>query len=243
MARTQTATPRVGTRNFSFSTFFTGAGMQIQVADIGSILNVKTATPPSFTMAYWINPSVPQQDLSGIGLMSSSCRLALRATLIPFFQIKAGSSLCTGTTPLLPRRWTHIAGTFNSTTNRMSLYINGVLNQTNVAADVDLSALTRSFIMSGTNGNFSGYLKEVIVSNYLAVAADIANLYYGDIILPNLVTYHKMNEGTGTTVADSSGNGFTGTFNGAVAWATSVPTNIRTTSTARTVAGTRTLVT
>jgi len=45
----------------------------------------------------------------------------------------------------------------------------------------------------------------------------------GDVCDPPLISYWKFDEGSGTTAADSSGNGHDGTFYGAVSWVNNTP--------------------
>ena len=58
------------------------------------------------------------------------------------------------------------------------------------------------------------------VDGNTTIQGDIKLQYRSDVYLPPPVVYLRMNEGTGTTAADSSnaGNGFDGTLGGDAAW-------------------------
>ena len=60
------------------------------------------------------------------------------------------------------------------------------------------------------------------VDGNTTIQGDVKLQYRSDIYSPPPVAYLRMNEGSGTTAADSSdaGNGFDGTFGGTTSWST-----------------------
>ncbi|WP_153110542.1 DUF4347 domain-containing protein [Propionivibrio limicola] len=119
-------------------------------------------------------------------------------------------------------QWTHIAATYNATTDVAEIYING----TKVAA-TDASATADSALQDGTGYTLgkrsdntyplSGSIAEFRLWSDVRTADQIRNnmnvsLTGGE---DSLVSLWKLNEATGTSLADSSGNHFDGTANSA----------------------------
>lgn len=71
---------------------------------------------------------------------------------------------------------------------------------------------------------YAGIMDEVTIWNSKLTASEVQSLYYnGSVSRKNPVSYHKFDEGTGSTVADSAGSN-TGTWNGTLGsqWSTDV---------------------
>jgi VCBS repeat-containing protein len=131
--------------------------------------------------------------------------------------------------------WRHVAATYDGTTWR--LYLNGALeaqllvgNFTPQAASVQHAALGTALNSTGgvgtqTQGFFDGVMDEARVWNHARTASQIARGSQLEIVTaPGLRGRWGMNEGSGTTVADSSGNNIGGTLVGTnVAWAAGAP--------------------
>ncbi len=124
------------------------------------------------------------------------------------------------------------------------VYSQGHVYTNGVALSGELPQPTNNFkfqtvgdIMPGGGGPnsstspFIGYIQYIgIWTNTLFTAADVSNL---DIwvntngvnnITSGLAAWWKLNEGSGTTALDSSGNGYDGAITGGDAWVTSAPT-------------------
>jgi hypothetical protein len=130
---------------------------------------------------------------------------------------QTSSNGAAGTAALPLNAWTHLTATYDNATLR--LYVNGT--------EVSRQAVTGSMVTTTgalrIGGNvlwgeyFEGTIDEVRVYNRALSAAEIR----GDMGAPvtsGLVAAYGFEEGTGTTVADASGRGHTGTISGA-AWA------------------------
>lgn len=134
-----------------------------------------------------------------------------------------------GTVPL--NQWSHVVVTFDrdSTSNTPTFYVNGSPVSSGVVVDAGSSASCGTFF-EGTdaafdfyigqrvdgNRTFDGYIDDVRLYDRALVASEVFTLYqqaqnYG------LVGHWKLDETSGTSVADSSGNGNTGTFSGEAA--------------------------
>ncbi|MCX6775915.1 MAG: LamG domain-containing protein [Candidatus Micrarchaeota archaeon] len=121
-------------------------------------------------------------------------------------------------------KWYHVALTANGT--NITLYVNGVLDS---SGSLDVSPLPNDNNLSigapdaGWGSYFLGTIDEVAIYSRAKSAAEIAadaNLFHWDwsptAMNSNLSAVWHFDEGvTNTTTADSSGNGNTGTLNGA----------------------------
>ena len=116
--------------------------------------------------------------------------------------------------------WTHYAGTYNSATQQMSLYLDGklVVGPTTVtppAGNTDVVAIGGN---GAGQGSWLGKLDETRVYNRTLSPNEVSQLYS---FAPGPVGYWNMDEKTGTTAADSSGSGYNGTLTNMASPATS----------------------
>jgi hypothetical protein len=137
--------------------------------------------------------------------------------------------------------WTHLA--FVATGSYTMLYVNGALQEVYPATVALPRGQIGGDIFNRYANHFRGALSEVRLWNTARSEAQIqANLNRPlDSPQPNLVAYWRLNEGAGTTVADASGQGLTGSLSQGPAWipstipfvpgaATELPTAITTTT-------------
>ena len=126
--------------------------------------------------------------------------------------------------------WHHAAGTFNSNTGVICLYIDGVLanTATNAAFGLLSNNTTMNLVFgsdhagvaSQTDRQFRGYLSDVRLWNVVRSASEIAANYRQRLIgnESGLVGYWKFNQGLGTgwgsysTALDSTSNRSHGTL-------------------------------
>ncbi len=106
-------------------------------------------------------------------------------------------------------RWTHVALTYDGT--NMKIYINGVLENTTNRGSVTQTSTRQVTIGNDENVNwgFPGIIDQARVYNYARTPAQIA----WDYNKGAPVAWWKMDECTGGSVHDSSGNNNTGTIN------------------------------
>ena len=138
-----------------------------------------------------------------------------------------------GTTPIVNDVWYHAAATFDGTTWR--LYLNG-----NLETSLAVSAVPRSdsiqraglgtMIESDgtTNGHFQGVLDEARVWNVARTQTDIISTINAKITTPQtgLVGRWGLDEASGSTANDSSGNAINGTITGTdYSWVPGSPFN------------------
>lgn len=119
--------------------------------------------------------------------------------------------------PTLPQLgvWHHAVYTYNGTTHR--LYIDGVevANAGTATTSGTPSSLT-FFDYSGHNQGFNGSIDDFrTYTARVLSAAEVSSLYYGfNPTTTGLVFWYGFDEGSGTTLVDSSGTGNTGTISG-----------------------------
>ena len=129
-----------------------------------------------------------------------------------------------GSTDLVtPGQWDHYCGTFSGG-NYIRLYKNGVLdaeNTTSIVAEVPTSIQTLRMGSISTGGRYlNARLDDVRVYARALTDTDVLALYaYGvSDTTTGLVGHWTFDDGGGTTVADSSGNGYDGTFLNSPTW-------------------------
>ncbi|GAB4146793.1 MAG: hypothetical protein OHK0017_07720 [Patescibacteria group bacterium] len=113
-------------------------------------------------------------------------------------------------------KWIHVAGSYNSVTGRRKLFVNGV----KVAEDIPTTPnFTNANYNIGQFGNlpnepFDGEIDEVRIWTVERTEKQLKDNFNKTLTGPQvgLRAYYKLDEGSGTSCADSSGNGFTGTL-------------------------------
>jgi hypothetical protein len=126
---------------------------------------------------------------------------------------------------LTPQTWNHFCGTFKGSTF-IRLYKNGVLDQEVTATYASVEASTANVRIGRGSYTpepryFDGKIDEVRIYNRALSASEVERLYklsQPKMLAPpstGLVGYWSFDEGSGTKVGDFSGQGNTGTWNGA----------------------------
>ncbi len=155
---------------------FTGATGDYAVTKPGAELSITG----SFTLECWVNPInvvspsaqiVIQKRLgsaaSGYTMYLSAGKVVIRTN---------STSRLTGSTVIPNGTWTHIASTFNSSTNVFTVYVNGVADGTITTASAAPAADTDSLrFAAGFNSPFAGMMDEIRVWNIERTAAEIVS--------------------------------------------------------------------
>lgn len=128
-------------------------------------------------------------------------------------------------TALNTNTWYHVAATYDG--SAMKIYINGVLDATRsqTGAVASNGAFNLGYLYN-TSRNFNGRVDEVRVWKRALTQTEISqNMCNVTLPASSLAAYWKFNEGSGSSVQDSSGNGVTLTLTGVDAsnWGTDVP--------------------
>lgn len=129
-------------------------------------------------------------------------------------------------------KWVHLVWVHNLTSAKDELYIDGQLVAN--PAKVTLGTKTDALIEIGaaqtgpTIESFNGEMDEIVIGTGAPTQADVLAMR-NNYIYANQWAYLKLDEGTGSTATDSSGNGNNGTIAGG-AWITDKVTTTRSTA-------------
>jgi len=128
----------------------------------------------------------------------------------------------TFSTNLQTNQWYHVGAVADFAGGTLAIYLNGILvassNVTFAQSHTPNTVSTSAALGSqdtGTSNFFHGQMDEVRIYCRPLCACDMQNLAGKD----GLRGYWKADEGTGSSLADSSGNTFTGTLKNGVTWA------------------------
>jgi hypothetical protein len=205
---------------------FDGSSGHLTVPEASS-LDVGTG---SFSAAAWVKPSIVSSklrvinkwtgsvgwhfDLNGAvggGNQSGTVRLHVNDGTNNFDAAIAGG-LAAGT-------WQHVAVTVDRIANQVHFYVNGIsVGSQAISVPGSLTNTAQLWIggiPTDSSSFFAGILDEAQVFNLALSASQVQILASGD----NLVAHWSMNEGSGTSAGDSSGNNYNGTLTGGVSWA------------------------
>jgi len=133
------------------------------------------------------------------------------------------------TTEEVDGNWTHLSMTWNTSADELKGYVNGVqVGGTQSSLGTFSGTIDKCYFGRNTladNSYFKGYIDEVSVFDEVVSISDLYNS--GNPVdvsgLSDLIGYWKMEEGTGTSIADSSGTGNTGTLVNTPTWSTNTP--------------------
>ena len=195
--------------------------------------NILSTPFVNFTIEFWCNADVINSgvviQLSASGEdedenVSFSVSLQTGGEFQLFYEYGTGSneSNTTSDFDLSADTWTHVAVVRDDSTGEAYFYKNGALVETESAsndptggtsADADLT-IGNNF---NNNNGYDGELAQVRVWNTARTAVDIS--HYSNRLVDSshsgLVGYWKLDEGSGTSVADSSSASNSGTITGA----------------------------
>ncbi|MDA2936242.1 DUF2341 domain-containing protein [Patescibacteria group bacterium AH-259-L05] len=127
-----------------------------------------------------------------------------------------------GQTTVTDGVWHHVVAVYDYDSKKTYMYRDGVVDGTNDWSGITMGDINPSATLHIGQANyvtemFNGTLDEVRVYNRALSAQEVSLLYTW---APGPVGYWKMDEGTGTTTADASGNGNTGTLTNGPTWTT-----------------------
>jgi len=218
--------PRAMSQNNCVS--FNGTSGYI-TTDSSSALNTNTVTVEA-----WIKPNSTSSDQDVIRLRGATNNDGCEIQLITGGTLRANAYLGGWSevdygTHIVDGNWHHVACVVSGTT--LSLYVDGSLQGTDVTGSTDLDYGQEVILFIGkhptnpSNLFYSGLIDEVRISNVVRYSGASFTLPCAPFVADGntLLLYH-FNESSGTSTADASGNGITGTLNGGVPFvASSVP--------------------
>jgi hypothetical protein len=203
-----------------------------------------SSTDP-YTISVWVRPTTTTEDHAILGKTSYEYTLMQDDNRFRFTYWSNGGGGITSlqsSTIITAGNWYYISVVSDGTTAKM--YIDGKLESTdsNIAGTnqnrTESLKIGYGYTNNGSGAGthyFSGSIDEVKIYPYARSSSQIQVGYnsrgsgsssvvlgaHDQSALSNgLVGYWKMDEATGTSVTDSSGNGLTGTLNGSTSWIT-----------------------
>lgn len=224
MKNRSAASGRLTVRNFSKSLKFAyNTTDRIAVAQISGLPVTSTS---AFTLAFWIkSPSdggayIFSEGNSGAAVPHFGLHYGSARKLNLFTKNNAGTgSDLAGTVDIFkPGEWQHIVVT--GTNGAIKVFSNGVdTTQTFTRQSGATTFNLTTWGALGRNtyaGSVGALMDEMMIFNRVLSDAEILKLYLTGLYdSSGLVSYHKVDEGSGTSATDSSGNGNTGTITGA----------------------------
>ena len=191
----------------------------------------------SLTLAIWIKPSQSYHDeelLVEHGVWQRSNGMYQLTTLdsgtlrFNFPAMNSNEGPLEATVNLVDGNWHFAVATFDTSTHLAKIYDNGVLlkSKTVHASIARDDTPTKTFVGCRGNGtyHFGGEVGQLLIYKRAISAEQVARLYGqagGDIDSRDtvgLVAGYHLDEGRGTTAADFSGHGNSGTLKGGVTW-------------------------
>jgi hypothetical protein len=232
--QTPTQTPTVTSYSNIRSLDFNGTNSRLTVADHNDLSFGNGSSDSAFSIAGWIKLDTNDKEriLSKSTDTTSEYLFAVdgngRLALVPMDNLKSQLIYKTGNTVLSTGTWYHVAATYDGSSNGsgINIYINGSIDT--VYASGSLGSYTAMENSSGPvwiggwdddDTWFNGKIDEIAIWDKELSAPEISNIYNGGIPIKltgsNLVAYWRMEEASGLTVVDSSGNGHTATISNA----------------------------
>ena len=121
--------------------------------------------------------------------------------------------------PYSTSAWYHVVITRDVTS--LKIYINGGLAGASTVGSGNFTAFNRIIIGDSSVGElWAGKINDVRLYNRALTSTEVLESLHGKISRTGLIGEWLMDEGSGTTVADTSGNGANGTTSGTVSWGT-----------------------
>lgn len=181
----------------------------------------------SFTIEAWVNPVnvgspsaqiILQKRLAGNNgytLYLTSGKVAIRTN---------SSTRLIGKTAISNNQWTHIAGSYSSSSGTFRVFINGVQDTTTTVASANPTTNSDSVLIGvGSNNPFNGKMDEIRIWNLSFVETDIQQLmrlslgtnsgYYSGLVM-SLNFQNANGSGTLFTLNDACGNNNNGVNRG-----------------------------
>lgn len=203
-------------QQFTNSLWFNGTSTVVGFGRPASMANLG-----DFTFSAWINPGSRSKQVLWSNCFSYVGDQGKQVCIdggtngrLQLFQGN-GNTISGVKGTVMPGTWQHIAVTQTGTT--VTFYYNGVQASATTGFLQKTSANLNAYLGAENGGGFlyKGGMANIGVWNRALSAAERSELYHNDTVpTSGLVSYHSLNEGQGTSAADSSGNNNTGTITG-----------------------------
>lgn len=236
--------PRFTVRNFSYSGSFNGTDNYVSIGTLGTL---GSSLASGLTVSVWVKSKLATA-MTMLGTRVSSTNMYVNfklnsqsgsnnANYMQFQFVDANSTALNGYAQVQKVNngdWHHLVATMNPSGSAITMYMDGnavTVTYNNQNTPSSFNNFANAMFIGALNNNgavatpyYKGLLDEVTIWNSVLTASEVSDLYYkGQVSGKTPVSYHKFDEGTGTSVADSSGSN-TGTWNGTLTsqWSTDV---------------------
>lgn len=206
------------TADAGYHLHFDGSSDTINVAANASLNSA------DFSISLWLKPD--QWRIQGImdkTDFSNSWRIFMHNTSggIEFDALSDTYNITTGVAAPVGR-WSHFVVTYNSATTTVTLYLNGVsVNSSATFTTVGNTQNNAIRIAPSANTRFDGALDDIRIFNSTLTSGEVTALYgyrEGSLTASALVAHWRFDEGSGSSVSDTSSNSNTGTITGSPTW-------------------------
>lgn len=200
------------------SLYFDGSGDYVQISDSASLAFAGTSpiAMVAIVKPFGFGPGRILHQGSEIFLRTNATNKKYEFILNTF--TGATDRIIAG--PVIPGEWQEVAAVYDG--SRMVIYLNGILQGFVIPSGAYVDPNTVWKISHESTEQFNGLINSVRVFNTALTQQQVRDLHLYGKVPTGQVAAWLMNEGSGSSVADSSGNGNTGTITGA-AWSTQVP--------------------
>ncbi len=168
----------------------------------------------SMTVMAWVKPSsvgIDRQIMSdgnGGGMTQWELKTSTSSGKIDFRKWQGGAVGVTSADSLAAGTWTHVASSYDGTSWR--IYWDGTLNNTNTATgpvETNRRLMIGAVDVSGSSLQYwSGAIDDVRLYDCVLSNSQINEIYNAGLMIPNLVGHWKLDETSGDTAHDYSGN-------------------------------------
>lgn len=202
-----------------------GAGSGLNIT--GTALTVEAwIYPTAFGANYWQN-SIVAKDAENITGFVLRCGGSGQLSFAIALTGNVWTDLVSGNNVVGLNKWQHVAAVYDG--SQILLYRDGALVASTAENRTLLADASFPLKIGGSPAAwapparyFTGAIEEVRVWNVARTAAEIKSSLFRNVLgSTGLAAAYQMNDGTGTSLTDNSGNGHTGTLSAGASWTAS----------------------
>lgn len=194
----------------------------------------------SLSLSAWIRTRVPTTNQAIFGRSAGqSDILEIKTDKSIRFTVNLTTDLDFNTINsfVMDTNWHHVVATYDSTTGVGCIYVDGIKRATasgGAGAFVNIASTWRIGALASNSRNFNGQIDNARLWDYALTEEEAYKLWYtGQYPRTNLKGDWMLDEGTGTSATDSSGNANTGTLDTGATYTTDTKFKNRTQLTSR----------
>ncbi|WP_417782550.1 LamG-like jellyroll fold domain-containing protein [Terasakiella pusilla] len=194
--------------------------------EAGAGINVGSITPSTgkFTISAWINPEdlyLTDQTIFSLG--GTDVVLKLTSNGMIEFSLDNGAHVVSTEYWGSDGEWQNISVTYDPTTGMATIYFDGDEARSEYIGHYDTAMMT---LAGNIGAGFDGDVGEVQFWNAALSHQQINDKVMGDVdpaLESDLEAYWQMNEASGSSVVDQTGNGHDGTLSSGYSWNPALP--------------------